>query len=703
LADDFLADAQSAALLNGLNVEFILDGNGNPGAASCLTDLWRPLFSVYVSGDDPAAAFNDSDPSLGYDRLVVLNQRLSDWPASAAAGFGKFAAGDRPYVVWEPSDQEGMLEVGAVYAASGEVHPPGLAWAINTDPAQWAVYTGAVTGNAWNDALAAGGLESGAGGGGDVSLRAVAFAAVGGLATALPEGVDAVGVTAWAGGDGTLRYSAFGFGNATGGPRVDLGNGTLPLPAAAAGRAANGAANWTAGAAADNSTDNSTTSLSLVGLWAFNGPRPFSGGEAPQLLGCELFDDASGAGAGSVVFAVSAAVETTSGQPILLWTPVAAHPPPLPPPWAAAARDRSEVGVWASFASSAVVLSDGRQAHLWVGGPVWDASGCALTLFAAWFDSVSPWAEVCLVEGSAMRLKGSSLAIAAAAGAAGAGGAAGAAVVSVAVVYAVNGTVFGASACLEPGPGLDAAAVTVNDPAGWGSAARRRQGKRRDAAGAADADGGGSPAAAAADPVGSTQPLPLYVGTNAGVALAAAASAGGEPALVVAIGGSSCLNSEAANKAAGVGLCDAMPPRPATRSATGTAYLAYVGGGLGAWTSQLLGDEPGVWRADGTGGASPCSRLTAAGMFGMGRSPAPALLLRKSLESHSEAVEAASTGSATVASFVAHLGAVAEGRGSTVPDPDGCGAALPTAQGALVLSSWPLPQSYFAASTALSC
>ena len=144
LVDDFIAAAQALVAQQRLRV--VLDGAGNSGAAACLADRWRPLTSVYISGSDPAAAFSSNNATLGYDRLATLNDDTALFPVAAALGFGKFAAGPRPLVVWEPADQKTMLAMGAAAAAAPAVPAAGLRFAINADVAQAAAYTAPLAG-----------------------------------------------------------------------------------------------------------------------------------------------------------------------------------------------------------------------------------------------------------------------------------------------------------------------------------------------------------------------------------------------------------------------------------------------------------------------------------------------------------------------------------------------------------------------------
>ena len=149
--DAFFVAAQNVVNASGLNVEFLLDGESNPGQHTCLADRWRPVESMFISGDDPSGAFTQDDASKGWDRLVVLNEPAGPlWTVAAGLRFGKFAARARPFIVWEPSDAAGMLAAVKTYAeADGAPHSGGFRNAINTDIATWATHTAPATGQWW--------------------------------------------------------------------------------------------------------------------------------------------------------------------------------------------------------------------------------------------------------------------------------------------------------------------------------------------------------------------------------------------------------------------------------------------------------------------------------------------------------------------------------------------------------------------------
>ena len=101
---------------HGLNVQFILDGDGVP--QKCLVDKWQPWIATYISLDDPSVrvskpchagvtaaatrrgwqaltsagvlrfgqgAFTSNNMSLGYNRFAVLNEPTYLFPFAAAS------------------------------------------------------------------------------------------------------------------------------------------------------------------------------------------------------------------------------------------------------------------------------------------------------------------------------------------------------------------------------------------------------------------------------------------------------------------------------------------------------------------------------------------------------------------------------------------------------------------------------------------
>jgi hypothetical protein len=76
LVDDFFAAANAAVSENNLNVQFVLDGDGDPSGGSCVLQRWRPWVATYISGSDPAQAFYSNDVTLAFDRYQVRNGYL---------------------------------------------------------------------------------------------------------------------------------------------------------------------------------------------------------------------------------------------------------------------------------------------------------------------------------------------------------------------------------------------------------------------------------------------------------------------------------------------------------------------------------------------------------------------------------------------------------------------------------------------------
>uniref|UniRef100_A0A7S4PIC6 Uncharacterized protein n=1 Tax=Paramoeba aestuarina TaxID=180227 RepID=A0A7S4PIC6_9EUKA len=159
LVDDFFDKANQIIRDNNLNVEFIMDGVGTPGAGrTCLNQKYRPWVSTYIYPNDPSDAITSNNPLKGYDRFQVLNepeQSMSDpegWiDYFASIDYGKFSNGSYPYQFWEPSDQDTILEVCDAYLAyPDEMHEEGFKFAINIDPVIFQIYTASRSGTAYN-------------------------------------------------------------------------------------------------------------------------------------------------------------------------------------------------------------------------------------------------------------------------------------------------------------------------------------------------------------------------------------------------------------------------------------------------------------------------------------------------------------------------------------------------------------------------
>lgn len=78
--------------------------------------------------------------TLGWDRLLLLNNPIERWAAAAAERWGKFESRAGPLICWEPSDQGEVQRVYETFSASGSNHTDGVLIASNTDPAMFQVH-----------------------------------------------------------------------------------------------------------------------------------------------------------------------------------------------------------------------------------------------------------------------------------------------------------------------------------------------------------------------------------------------------------------------------------------------------------------------------------------------------------------------------------------------------------------------------------
>jgi hypothetical protein len=567
LVDDLVADANAAVAAHNLSVEFVLDGAGNPGASACLANRWRPWSSVYISGDDPDGAFYSSaNASFGWDRLLTLNEDTDHWPFAVLEKYGKFLAGDRPFLVWEPSDEDGILLNAGLFVAAGLSHPPGMRFAINIEPAQFETYAGNLTGRAW-DVVVAPPPSSSSAAAAPAGSELAAFAlapAPPGFATASTS--PRVGALFFSSQDtGGLSFSLLGL-NTTGSPVVQFGAGALPsLPPLPVSGAVSGAsttfANGTVALLLSTTTSTafSITPLALV---------PTADGTALTLLPSPP-GSPSPLPASTLLSATAPfACASPAGQPpsslddicvALAYTQDATTDP------SCLLRLQTFRGTGSPSLPTALCLADRTPAL---------PSIASLRVSASTFvrgGSIDLWAGV-------------------------------------AVVYAgdVNGStaaeeswVFGASACVD----LTAGSATAND-ASCGSS---------------------SSALSSAHPstTASFPPLSLWPGASPSLSLVALPPTpplnAGSLAVFTAHGAGYCANSEAHNKAADVGLCDQPPV-----ANSGGAYLNFYHATLAGWTSALLAAQ-----SEGRGWVGPCSVNAASGMFGMGLGPMPSLFLEE--------------------------------------------------------------------------
>lgn len=656
LVDDFVAGANSAVTSRNLNVEFVLDGAGNPGSAICLASRWRPWRSVFITGDDPAGAYTANNASLGWDRLVILNQPLDLWPSTVASGYGKFVSSaapfpNYPFLIWEPSDQPSLIAAANLFqnssagGAGPSSHAAGLRFAINIDPAQAEVYlapaadVGSAT--AWNNELVPSTTAR---------LPAVASVQLSHRDNSLLLASSWIDVAS-----GPMAPGGHGYGSGH-----ELVVAVWAVPGSAPGSTL---------LPVINATVVSTTGV------VPDPSAPAAGSLRPCLAAVTVLESTSNSTLllASTLTASAAAIAVDTFELIVGstegLTPAGSVLLPLP---------TATIG----FATGVASCSNGSAAVLCVAVsylPADAASHCALYLVlytiatarrevadssstaSSWIATVAA-APVCVVAATAATEANVSAA------AVSAGGLSvslveysspvdGSPALAVAMSYSANGTIFGATACASI-VATSVAATVVNDPLtcfGSSSPGRPR--------------GGDTPAP------GTVEPLINHVGSQPGVTVQALQAGGGLPSalsllLLESHSNGYCPNSETHNKEADVGLCDQVPLRNA-----GGAYVNYNAGPLHAWAWQLLQrDDRPMSDASSWPGASPCSLTMAHGMVDMGAHPAPLLLT-------------AATAPPSVFAVLVLEGAGTAGVG--VADPLLCGAAN-NATG-LRLDGWQLP------------
>jgi hypothetical protein len=159
LIDDFFTEAQSLKESHPrLNVDFVLDDL----PVNCMLGKWRPWVSTWIR--NPVAAFFSNDKEHGYDRYQVMNVPIPpkvDYTITInllkALKYGKFLHSNYsyPFLAWEPSNQDIILQVIDAYLSGGQalINPNGFRFAINIDPKQFDVYAGSRSTKAWNFAF----------------------------------------------------------------------------------------------------------------------------------------------------------------------------------------------------------------------------------------------------------------------------------------------------------------------------------------------------------------------------------------------------------------------------------------------------------------------------------------------------------------------------------------------------------------------
>lgn len=615
LVDDFLSNLTSLISTNSLTTRLLLDGDGNPAAHTCLAQRWRPINSVYITGDDPAEGFTSNDPSLGYDRLIVLNEPADAWAGAASQKFGKFLNGSEPYIVWEPSDQPGLLSAIATYTASNTPpHAPGMLFASNTDVAQWASYTSPGGGPGYNQPLVTGGQ----------SPRLVSFTNGFINQFLLLELHQNVAL-------GTYEYS-FWFTNTTAPGLISCGGGgLLPSLVTALGGAplfmqgADAGGVWISGPLGSQHFSYTPCSVYCFSLLPDGSllPNPLSHTLATALHYALVTDPTSN---NRLVVAVLPEADAPNCT-LLAWI--------FPPDPSADTPD-----------PTCLVSATTTTPGVGVGGDIPRASITSLS------------AELLGVHGV--------------------------------VVYTAGGKVYGATLCaaitLFPVTSVN---VTVNDPMACfpGSSLPPFT----------------PPPPQWKFPLGTTLPLPLYVGDGGvGVTLGYPPSTPFPPppttipTILSTVARSHCPNNEVDNKRGDASIC-LLPPPTAAGTPQGGEYLSYTQGSLLHWGLAILGGEPELWTAE-RGALSPCSKLIAGGMYGMGvggggvgGGAAPTLLPTSVWETAASGGEGMTPPHWLQGAVVLVEGIQGAAGGVALPDPAKCGGALGTAEpNTLVLFGWPI-------------
>lgn len=651
LVDDLVSHANAAVTSHGLNVQFVLDGDGTIAECPNMDNgqRWRPWVSTFISSSSNPrkdGAFTSNNASLGWDRLAVLNEDTGAWPGAVKYDYGKFVNSTYAYQVWEPSDQAGILDNAGLYLSKGMLHPQGLRFAINIDPAQFETYAGSITGRAWDTATV--NATAGAGAGACLPLLGVAPVPL----SLQPVGQPMLMLQVWQQGGGCspqedgdapaqYAYSISAF-NSTGSPLTVIGSGdatslvpstlvqAASLPTPVLTLSVLPLVNGTVLAVATSTGGTGGGALSATAMLV----SPSGDGRNASLVagGRVTFPVPPSSSASAIAFA------TTSAAPNSLMDlgfAVAYAPAPGSDPSCALRLGLYTSGGKALLPGSilgACLVSEGPSPAL---GPIGNISVAGAVYTRG--GSIDTWAGFAVVYTMPASASGSA-----------------------------GSTVFGASACVDLSSD---AGVTINDPTcgvgPWSTFQPQTGGN------------------------GTTAPLALWSGSAPSVTVLAVPPAGGSGgggggmAVMVTHGEGYCANSEAHNKDANTGLCEQLP---VVSSGARGAYMNYAYGSLGAWTQALLDTTLNVSTVSLPYAASPCSSLLASGMYGMGGHPSPVLWLQPVRPSSAD-------GGVVHLPGTVRLAAVYEGS-LTTDDPLSCGAAVP-APGAIKLAGWPLAQSFF--------
>eukprot|EP00761_Pharyngomonas_kirbyi_P014517 gb/GECH01014547.1/.p1 GENE.gb/GECH01014547.1/~~gb/GECH01014547.1/.p1 ORF type:complete len:672 (+),score=158.42 gb/GECH01014547.1/:1-2016(+) len=160
LIDQLFDEYNEAIEEHNLNVEFIIDGSYATPTHNCLAQKWRPWLTTFTTARGPFLAAFSNSKKHGYDRMQWLDDPILPFLPNlfidlmADIDYAKFGQSSQPYLYWEPSNQYEIVDVASRYV-NGVVHPPGLRFAINIDPAQCQVFAASKSGYGWNTELSA--------------------------------------------------------------------------------------------------------------------------------------------------------------------------------------------------------------------------------------------------------------------------------------------------------------------------------------------------------------------------------------------------------------------------------------------------------------------------------------------------------------------------------------------------------------------
>ena len=135
LVDELYSYIDDFITKNNFNIEIVYDGNKE----KCVRDKWPNWIYTWIRGRDPDEAFTSSSVESHYDKYTIFNDKYSDLEADAKKDWGKFKDINRPLQMWEPIHQKDVQYYANVFTS--HPHKVGYAYAINSDPSMYQVYT----------------------------------------------------------------------------------------------------------------------------------------------------------------------------------------------------------------------------------------------------------------------------------------------------------------------------------------------------------------------------------------------------------------------------------------------------------------------------------------------------------------------------------------------------------------------------------